>query len=101
MYYLQVKFNIFLRLVEEAVEEDGTVVRELRLYYTLDNSCEYHGEEPQFIVLPSDMISSVQFLISSYPDFVKVKDIPCPTDEEKVNIINYNFGYKILYYVSH
>ncbi|CAG2062362.1 unnamed protein product, partial [Timema podura] len=70
------------RLVTEG--DDNTV----RLYHTLDNSLEYHGEEPQFLELAVDHAPIVEHLILSYPKFVSVSDLPLDDLAQKLQIVS-------------
>nr|CAD7452629.1 unnamed protein product [Timema tahoe] len=71
-----------LRLVTEG--DDNTV----RLYHTLDNSLEYHGEEPQFLELAVDHAPIIEHLILSYPKFVSVSDLPLDDLAQKLQIVS-------------
>ncbi|CAG7836077.1 unnamed protein product [Allacma fusca] len=58
-----------------------------RLYFSLENSLEYHGEEAQFVEIPEDAKDAVNFLISKYPDFVKIDDLPIEDLTTKVQLV--------------
>lgn len=74
------------RLIEETIlnEETDKIVNEIRLYYTLDNSKELHGNECQFVVIPDELGMFVKQLFNNYPSFIKVSDL-CDGNEQ-VNI---------------
>lgn len=71
-----------LRLVMEDDSDDDTV----DIYHYADNSMEYRGEDPQSFKISADLAPGVEFLISSYPQFVSVSDIPLDTDKEKISL---------------
>lgn len=60
----------------------------MRLYYTVDNSLEYHAEEPQYLLLSQETVFLVQHLIHIYPEFVAINQIPYPYDnlDERVKL---------------
>ncbi|KAL1138398.1 hypothetical protein AAG570_008462 [Ranatra chinensis] len=106
--YVQPNFNTKIRLLraylcrfvqEDMKLENGAVERQMRLYYNVDNSREYHGEDLQFLLIPPDMIASVHFLICAYPSFVTVNDLPCKTNEEKVLYILMTFNHHLIFIV--
>jgi lysine-specific demethylase/histidyl-hydroxylase NO66 len=68
---------MFYRLV---TEEDN-----VRLYHTVDNSLEYHGEEPQYLEISFELAPAVEHLICSYPEFIKVSELPLDSEEQKVS----------------
>lgn len=75
--------NSCLRIVEEDVTtEDGSMERQTRIYHTLDNSREYHKDEPQFIIIPPEMVPTVLQLVSAYPAFTKISDLQGDVDEK-------------------
>ncbi|XP_069686881.1 ribosomal oxygenase 1 [Periplaneta americana] len=59
---------------------------EVRLYYSVDNSFEYHGKEPQFLTITHDLAPAIEYLVQCYPTFVKISELPLDTDEEKMAI---------------
>ncbi|KAK3914799.1 Bifunctional lysine-specific demethylase and histidyl-hydroxylase NO66 [Frankliniella fusca] len=69
-----------LRLVSE--EEPDT----LKIYHSMENSLEYHGEELQFIEIPLNFAPAVEYLIHSYPSFTAISDLPLDQDSDKVQI---------------
>jgi lysine-specific demethylase/histidyl-hydroxylase NO66 len=64
------------------VIEDGV----LRLYYSTENSLEYHGEEVQFLEMVEDAGPLVEFLIAQYPRYVKIKDLPSTDDDDDLKL---------------
>jgi len=62
--------------------EEGT----LRLYFNLQNSMEYHGEEPAYVDLPDKAGPAVEYLFAKYPEFVSIEDIPLDEQELKIQV---------------
>ncbi|PSN44531.1 hypothetical protein C0J52_14684 [Blattella germanica] len=82
-FFLHTKIKLLRAHILRLVEEEDSV----RLYHCVDNSLEYHGFEPQFLEIPEKMAPAVKHLIRSYPEFIKISDLPSLTDEEKIRII--------------
>ncbi|KAF5274276.1 hypothetical protein FQR65_LT04394 [Abscondita terminalis] len=72
-----------LRLVKDDDDEGN-----LRIYYNLDNAKYYHGEELQFLVIDDHFANAVKCLITSYPNFVKIKSLPLRKDTDKMQIVS-------------
>ncbi|XP_057220092.1 LOW QUALITY PROTEIN: ribosomal oxygenase 1 [Malurus melanocephalus] len=66
------------------------------LYYTTENSRVYHKEEPKFLELDPEYTDSIEFLLSSYPNYVSVDNLPCETLEEKISLATLLFEKGIL-----
>ena len=60
-------------------EEDA-----IRIYHCVDNSLEYHGHDPQFLEISDELAPGVEHLIRSYPEFIKVSQLPLEDDKQKV-----------------
>jgi lysine-specific demethylase/histidyl-hydroxylase NO66 len=56
----------------------------VRIYHSIDNSLEYHGEEPQYLEISVELAPAVEHLICSYPEFIKVSELPLESEEQKV-----------------
>lgn len=69
-----------LRLVSE--EEPDT----MKIYHSMENSLEYHGEALQCIEIPLEQAPAVEHLIHSYPAFTSVSDLPLDDDLDKIQI---------------
>ncbi|CAH1402056.1 unnamed protein product [Nezara viridula] len=73
------------RIVEEEVcNEEGAIEKQLRIYHTLENSKEYHAEEPQYLIVDFSMLPSLRHLSFTYPEFTKVSDLPHDDDDAKI-----------------
>jgi hypothetical protein len=51
----------------------------------MDNSLEYHGEELQYLEISLELAPAVERLICSYPEFIKVSELPLDSEEQKVS----------------
>lgn len=65
------------------VREEGTY----RLYFYVDNSKEYHEYEVNFIEVEEEDVKCIKTLIQSYPNYLKVENLPHSEDEYKVAIV--------------
>ncbi|KAL8212974.1 UNVERIFIED_CONTAM: Ribosomal oxygenase 1 [Gekko kuhli] len=54
------------------------------LYYTTENSRVYHKEEPKYCEIEPEYTDGIEFLLSSYPKYVSVEDLPCVTLDDKI-----------------
>ncbi|XP_076299257.1 bifunctional lysine-specific demethylase and histidyl-hydroxylase NO66 isoform X2 [Lasioglossum baleicum] len=61
------------------VEEDGVY----RLYYSSENSKEYHEYEPQFLELGEEYVLAVKEIILRYPEFIAVEDLPVAGEDNQ------------------
>lgn len=59
----------------------------IRVYYNVNNSKIYQGEEPQYLEINEDQAVGVEFLIKSYPNYVSVEDLPLSNDDEKLTLV--------------
>lgn len=80
MYYC------IIRLIKEDV---------YKIYYSTENSKEYHEYEPQFFEVDEEYVPAIKQIIKSYPNFISVKELPIENDDEKVRSIYY---FKIVLY---
>lgn len=62
------------------IEKDGIY----RIYYSTENSKEYHEYEPQFLEIDAEFVPGIQKIIISYPNFICVKELPIENDVIKV-----------------
>jgi lysine-specific demethylase/histidyl-hydroxylase NO66 len=65
------------------IEKDGIY----RIYYSTENSKEYHEYEPQFLEIDAEFVPGIQKIIISYPNFICVKELPIENDVIKVQIV--------------
>ena len=75
------------RLVQEdVVIPEGGTTTQVSLYYTVDNSSLYHGEEPNFLVVEPDLLVTLKALINAYPHYSTISDLPYDTEEKMVSL---------------
>lgn len=58
----------------------------LFLYYTVENSRVYHLEEPKCLEICPQQADAMELLLRSYPDFVRVGDLPCDSVEDQLSL---------------
>ncbi|XP_055293368.1 ribosomal oxygenase 1 [Moschus berezovskii] len=58
----------------------------LFLYYTVENSRVYHLEEPKYLEIFPQQADAMELLLRSYPEFVRVGDLPCDTVEDQLSL---------------
>ncbi|XP_008544704.1 ribosomal oxygenase 1 isoform X1 [Microplitis demolitor] len=64
------------------VEEDNS----FKLYYSSENSKEYHEYEPQFLEVEENLVPAIKKIILMYPEFIKVDDLPIDGEDNKVQV---------------
>ncbi|OXU22966.1 hypothetical protein TSAR_011739, partial [Trichomalopsis sarcophagae] len=57
---------------------------QFRLYYSHDNSKEYHEYEPQFLEVDSEFVPAIKVLFNNYPQYIRVEDLPLNGLDKKV-----------------
>ncbi|XP_015114225.1 ribosomal oxygenase 1 [Diachasma alloeum] len=62
-------------------EEDGW-----KIYYSADNTKEYHEVEVQFLEVGEELIKGVKQIIQAYPDFVRVDDLEIEGEDNRVQV---------------
>lgn len=55
----------------------------LSVYYSTDNSTEYHGQDAMFFEVPIHWAQGIDCLIHRYPEFTQMKDLPVSADEQE------------------
>lgn len=70
------------------------------MYHSVDNSLEYHGEEPQYLEIPLELAPAVEHLICSYPEFIKVSELPLDSEEQKVSKLHLWFRLCLVFHYS-
>lgn len=58
----------------------------MKIYHSMENSLEYHGEDLQCIEIPLNFAPAVEHLIVSYPNFITICELPLDQDSDKVGI---------------
>lgn len=70
-------------IIRMAMEEDG-----IRLYYSVENSLEYHGNELQYLEIDEAHAPAIETLIMSYPEYVFVENLDVSGESEKLQVAN-------------
>eukprot|EP00088_Acartia_fossae_P053775 TRINITY_DN6138_c0_g1_i1.p1 TRINITY_DN6138_c0_g1~~TRINITY_DN6138_c0_g1_i1.p1 ORF type:complete len:508 (+),score=61.53 TRINITY_DN6138_c0_g1_i1:35-1558(+) len=68
-----------VRLVQEG--------EEIKVYYSTENTREYHEAEEQWLELDSDLAPGVDHLITTYPQWTKVEDLPIDDLESRMRVV--------------
>merc|ERR1712083_1003912 len=63
-----------------------TVEDSVHVYFSTENTREYHEVEEQSLEVGPDMAPAVEHLISSYPAWVKVEDLPLDELEDRMKV---------------
>jgi len=71
--------NTAVRLVQEG--------EEIKVYYSTENTREYHEVEEQWLEIDSDLAPGVDHLITSYPAWTKVEDLPIEDLESRMRVV--------------
>ncbi|XP_076180903.1 bifunctional lysine-specific demethylase and histidyl-hydroxylase NO66 isoform X1 [Ptiloglossa arizonensis] len=58
-----------------------------RVYYSTENSKEYHEYEPQFLEVSEAFVPAIQKIILQYPEFIRVEDLPVDGEDNKIQVI--------------
>ena len=58
----------------------------LFLYHTVENSRVYHLEEPKCLEIHPQQADAMELLLRSYPEFVRVGDLPCDSVEDQLSL---------------
>merc|ERR1712112_21547 len=64
------------------VQEDDTVM----LYYSTDNTREYHEVDSQCMEIGPDLAPALEHLITNYPEWSKVEQLPLDDLEERMKV---------------
>lgn len=59
---------------------------EAKIYYNTENARVYHGEDEQFLDIDLSIVPAITHLISKFPDFVAVEELPISADDLKLQI---------------
>lgn len=60
---------------------------ELRVYFNVDNSKEYHEYEQNYLQINDEDAPAIEYLCKLYPNYVKVEDLPLKETERKIDVI--------------
>lgn len=70
------KLFIIIRLIKE----DDIY----KVYFSTENSKEYHEYDLQSLEVAGQFVSAVKKIITCYPKFIRVSDLPLKCDDDKV-----------------
>lgn len=73
-----VRANV-LRLVRHSADE-------FRVYYSTDNSREYHEREVAYVEIGAEDAPAVEYLVKAYPAFSRPSEWPIEDDEQAVGV---------------
>jgi len=60
---------------------------EIRVYYSTENTREYHEAEEQWLEIDEDLAPAVDHLISCYPAWTKVEELPVEDLESRMRVV--------------
>lgn len=58
----------------------------VHIYHCMENSREYHRDEPQFLEVSMENAPAIETLIHTYPSYVPIESLPLQDDGEKMTI---------------
>lgn len=58
-----------------------------KIYYSSENSKEYHEYESQFLEVSEEFIPAIRKMILQYPNFIRVEDLPINGEDNKIQIV--------------
>eukprot|EP00088_Acartia_fossae_P035081 TRINITY_DN3609_c0_g1_i10.p1 TRINITY_DN3609_c0_g1~~TRINITY_DN3609_c0_g1_i10.p1 ORF type:complete len:524 (-),score=84.78 TRINITY_DN3609_c0_g1_i10:327-1862(-) len=67
------------------VQEDDDVIK---VYYSTENTREYHEMDEQWLEVDSDLAPGIDHLITSYPQWTKVEDLPIDELEARMRVVS-------------
>jgi len=65
------------------VPEEDTVM----LYYSTENTREYHELDAQSLEIGADLAPAVEHIVTSYPEYVKVEDLPLEDLQDRMKVV--------------
>ncbi|XP_011303918.1 bifunctional lysine-specific demethylase and histidyl-hydroxylase NO66 [Fopius arisanus] len=57
-----------------------------RIYYSADNTKEYHEVEQQFLEVGDEYVTAIMQIIETYPEFIKVDDLEIEGEQNKIQV---------------
>lgn len=58
----------------------------IKVYYSVENSLEYHGNELPYIELEDEMAPAIEALIEAYPEYISVESLELPSEPDKLSL---------------
>ncbi|KAF7395281.1 hypothetical protein HZH68_009331 [Vespula germanica] len=85
--HVEIELNTKIRLLRShcirLVEESDTY----KIYYSCENSKEYHEYEPQFLEVDEKFVPAIKEIICRFPQFVEVEELPITEQDDKILIV--------------
>lgn len=78
---LDTKIRLLRKNILRMVSEE-----KIRLYYHVENSLEYHGNELTYLEIEDDLAPALDALITSYPNYIAVESLAIPDDVAKLEL---------------
>ncbi|CAG9787611.1 unnamed protein product [Diatraea saccharalis] len=78
---LDTKIRLLRKNILRMVSEE-----KIRLYYYVENSLEYHGNDLPFLEIEEELAPAIETLITSYPEYVSVENLDVPNESDKLQI---------------
>ncbi|XP_062911595.1 ribosomal oxygenase 1 isoform X1 [Mobula hypostoma] len=83
---MQLRGSTRIRVVRSNIArlcgENGSIL----LYYSIENSREYHKEENKCIEIDPELADGVELLLCSYPQFIKIDSLPAGNLDDKISL---------------
>ncbi|XP_059504678.1 ribosomal oxygenase 1 [Stegostoma tigrinum] len=83
---LQIRGSTRIRMLRSNVArlcgENGSIL----LYYTIENSRDYHKEDEKCIEIDPELADGVELLLCSYPQYIKVDSLPAGSLDDKISL---------------
>ena len=73
------------------IEEDVAVV-----YHCVSNPRVYMAADPEFIEFDLSLAEGIEYLLTSYPRYVKVSDVPLGDETVQLELVKRLFGAGLL-----
>ncbi|CAH0682959.1 unnamed protein product [Spodoptera exigua] len=75
------KIRLLRKNIIRMVSED-----KIRVYYYVENSLEYHGNDLLYIEIEDEMAPAIEMLITAYPEYITVESLDLPSEPEKLSL---------------
>ncbi|XP_067901457.1 ribosomal oxygenase 1 isoform X2 [Heterodontus francisci] len=83
---LQIRGSTRIRMLRSNIArlcgENGSIL----LYYTIENSRDYHKEDEKCIEIDPELADGVELLLCSYPQYIKVDSLPAGNLDDKISL---------------
>lgn len=79
----ETKIRLLRKNILRMVSED-----KIKLYYHVENSLEYHGNELPFLEIENDFAPAIESLITAYPEYITVELLDMPSIDDKLSLVD-------------